>query len=156
MSKLFKRMQSLVGDAAEKAETLIETMTEASPEVKTINALAAAFAVLVMADKEATDDEKEAVSEYLIDMDFVIENNLIREVSQLFMKHIDTFEEAKGKDVMEFNICLGEVLRNISVVKEDKSAVDMVAETVTLVTSGGAADPDEIKARNRILKALGR
>lgn len=150
----FKRLSGLVEGFAESAMESAEGTLR--PELKGIKALASAFCVLVMADKVAEQDEMEAVSSFLVDMDIVIEKALIREVATLFMAQVNRLEAAQKKGIVEFNIELGEILRDVAAVKDDPEWADVIADTVTLVTSGGSEDADEIKARTRILKALGK
>lgn len=151
---MYARMKSLFTDQAEKALSFAEVQIR--PELKGINGLASSFALLVMADRVAEEEELEAVSEYLIDMDIVIEKGLIREVSTVFMEQVSRLEKAFQKNVVEGNIVVGEILRDLSALKDDQEWCDVVAETITIVTSGDAADESEVKARSRILKALGK
>lgn len=154
---MFARMKNILSQAGSLGLDTLESYlpTQFNPELKTINSLAASLALLVMADRVAEESELEDVSEFLIDMDYVIEKGLIREISHLFLKHVKTLEDSTSLSPMEFNIVVGDMLRDIALVKEDSVAKKLVADTVTLVTSGGSADPQEIKTRERILRSLG-
>ena len=74
----------------------------------------------------------------------------------MFLHQVDKLEVGFKQGVVEGNIVVGEILRDIALVKEDIAYSDMIADTVTLVTSGAQADEGEIKTRKRILTALGR
>ncbi len=151
---MFARLKKIVTDQAEKALDYAEV--KANPETRGVNALASSFALLVMGDRLVEEEEMEAVAEYLVDMDIVIEKGLIREVSELFLRQTDLLEAGFKVSVVEGNIRTGEILRDIALIKDDKEWCDIVADTITLVTSGGTADEGEIKARKRVLKALGK
>lgn len=152
---MFDRMKKLLSEGVDKALDYAEV--KVNPDLRGMNALAASFALLVMADKVAEEDELEAVSEYLIDeVPVVIEKGLIREVSELFLTQVETLQQGFKKGVVEGNIIVGEVLRDVALVKDDPVYADMISETVTLVTSGGDADAGEVKTRKRILTVLGR
>ena len=56
----------------------------------------------------------------------------------------------------EGNIVAGEILKEVALVKDDRDYATLVADTVTLVTSGHEVDEGELKTRNRILKVLGK
>ena len=152
---LLKRMGEILKTATTSGLNAAENYlpTSFNPEVKTINSLAASLALLVMADREAEDQEIEDVSEFLLDMPFVLEKGLMREVSELFMKHVNTLE---GVSIipMDFNVVVADLLKDIALVKENEESRKLVAETVTLVTSGVDVDPREVKTRERILSVL--
>lgn len=151
---MLDRMKSLVTTMGNTAFNVAEEKLR--PEMRGINALAESLALLVMADRVAEEDELEAVSEYLIDMDIVIEKNLVREVSEFFLNSVNNLEEGYKKGVVEGNMIVGEILHSISKVKDDPEWSDVVANTVNLVTSGQGVDPKEIKTRERIIKTLGK
>lgn len=152
---MFNRMKAIVGSQVNKAIDSAES--KMNPDLLGMNALASSFALLVMADRVAEEEELEAVSEYLIDsVPVVIEKGLIREVSELFLKQVSKLEDGFKKGVVEGNIVVGEILRDISLVKDDATYGKIIAETITLVTSGGDADAGEVKTRKRILTALGK
>ena len=151
---MFNRLKKIVSDQATKALDYAEV--KANPATRGINALASSFALLVMGDRVVETEEMEDVAEYLVDMDVVIEKGLIREVSELFLRQTDFLEAGFKVSVVEGNIRIGEVLRDIALVKDDKEWCEVVADTISLVTSGGSADEGEVKARKRILKALGK
>ena len=151
---MLDRMKNLVAAMGNTAFNAAEEKLR--PEMRGINALAESLALLVMADRVAEEDELEAVSEYLIDMDTIIEKNLVREVSEFFLNSVNNLEEGYKKGVVEGNMIVGEILHSISKVKDDPEWCDVVANTVNLVTSGQGVDPKEIKTRERIIKTLGK
>ncbi len=113
----FKRMSKIVSGAAEGALSYAEL--QINPETKGVAGLAASLALLVMADKVAEEQELEDVSEYLVDMDLVIEHNLIREVSESFMGTVTKLEDGFASGVVEGNIIVGEILNQIATLKKD-------------------------------------
>ena len=153
---ILKRMGEILKSAATSGISAAENYlpTSFNPELKTINSLAASLALLVMADREAEQQEIEDVSEFLLDMPFVLEKGLMREVSELFMKHVNTLETAASGSTMDFNVHVADMLKDIALIKDDVEGKKRVAETITLVTSGDAVDPREIKTRERILSVL--
>ncbi|AUR86275.1 hypothetical protein NVP1084O_068 [Vibrio phage 1.084.O._10N.261.49.F5] len=151
---MFDRMKNLVTSVGNNAFNAAEEKLR--PELKGVNALAEALALLVMADRVAEEDELEAVSEYLIDMDVVIQKNLVREISSFFLDTVNRLDAGYKAGVVEGNAVAGEILHSISKVREDAEWSRVVADTVNLVTSGQGVDPKELKTRERILKALGK
>lgn len=152
---MFDKMKSILKNSAEKALDIAEV--KVNPDLRGMNALAASFALLIMADRVVEEEEMEAVSEYLIDrVPLVVEKGLIREVSELFLKQVERLEKGYNESAFEGNIVSGEVLKDIALIKDDKDYCKLVADTVTLVTSGDSVDEGEVKTRDRILKALGK
>ena len=151
---MFQRLKDLVASGTDQAINRVHAKLK--PEIKGINGLAGGFALLVMADRVVEEAEMEAVSEYLIDMDIIIERRLTREVAELFLAHVDFLEKAHKRGVVELNISIGELLEDISEAQDDREWSKIIAKTTTLVTSGEKADAGEIKTRERILKALGK
>lgn len=152
---MFSRMKSLLINNVEKALDFAEV--KSNPDLRGMNALAASFALLIMADRVVEEEEMEAVSEYLIDkVPLVIEKGLIREISELFMKQVERLEQGYKVSAFEGNIVAGEILKEVALVKDDRDYAALVADTVTLVTSGQEVDEGEIKTRNRILTVLGK
>ena len=89
---MFTRMKSLLINNVEKALDFAEV--KSNPDLRGMNALAASFALLIMADRVVEEEEMEAVSEYLIDqVPRVIEKGLIREISELFIKQVERLEQ---------------------------------------------------------------
>jgi hypothetical protein len=121
-----------------------------------IQALSGAFVVLANADLVIEDQEIDLIANYLVDLPIVAELGIIREVATAFMLQVARVEDAKKVSNVESSIVLGEILAEITLIKEDKRWATVVADTITLVTSGGGADAGEIKARERVLKALGK
>jgi len=151
---MFDRMKNLVTSVGNTAFNVAEEKIR--PELKGVNALAEALALLVMADRVAQEEELEAVSEYLIDMDVVIQKNLVREISGFFLDAVSRLDAGYKSGVVEGNAVAGEILYSISKVRDDAEWSGVVADTVNLVTSGQGVDPKELKTRERILKALGK
>ena len=152
---MFDRMKSLLINNVEKALDFAEV--KSNPDLRGMNALAASFALLIMADRVVEEEEMEAVSEYLIDqVPLVIEKGLIREISELFIKQVERLEQGYKVSAFEGNIVAGEILKEVALVKDDRDYATLVADTVTLVTSGHEVDEGELKTRNRILKVLGK
>ena len=152
---MFDRMKNIVSKNVGKVIDFAEV--KANPDLRGVNSLAASFALLVMADRVAEDEELEAVSEYLIDeVPLIIEKGLIREISELFLQQVKRLEAGYKKSGMEGNIVVGEILKDIALVKDDEEYSELIAKTINLVTSGGMADNQEIKTRDRILKVLGK
>lgn len=151
---MFIKMKKLLNLSAESIFNAAEEKLK--PELQGINALASSLALLVMADRVAEVEELEAMSEYIISLDVVINNNLTREVSEFFLASIENLEHGYKKGVVQGNIVVGEILHSVSRVKDNIEWSNVVADTVNLVTSGDEVDPMEIKTRERILKALGR
>lgn len=152
---MFDRMKRLLQNGAEKALDFAEV--KSNPDLRGMNALAASFALLIMADRVVEEDEMEAVSEYLIDeIPLVIEKGLIREISELFLKQVERLEAGYKVSAFEGNIVSGEVLKDVALIKDDSDYCKLVADTVKLVTSGDSVDEGEVKTRNRILKVLGK
>lgn len=151
---MLDRMRALTASMADKAFNVVAQKVK--PEYIGICALSESLALLVMADRRVDPAELEAVSEFLIDMDIVIEKNLIREVSEFFLAAVKRLEEGYKAGPVEGNMVAGEILNSISKVKGDIVWERVLADTVTLVTSGSNVDPAELKTRERILKAIGR
>ncbi len=147
-------MKKIVTKGVGKA--LDYTEAKLDPATKGVSGLASAFALLVMGDRRVDPEEMDEVSCYLVDLDIIIEKGLIREVSEVFLHQTEYLEEGFSKSTVEGNIRIGEVLRDLALVKDDPEWCNVIADTINLVTSGGSADEGEIQARQRILKALGK
>lgn len=150
---MYERMKKLALNAT---ANLIDQVEDAmNKDSVWIDALSSSFSLLVMSDKVAEEKEKEAVSEYLLDLPIVLERKTHREISLQFLKGVEDLEAGAKKDHVHYNMVVADLLSLISKAK-DCDEVDVIADTVALVTSGGSEDADEIKMRERILRALGR
>ncbi len=151
---MFDKIKAL---ASQVAESAVDKAThKVRPELRGVNGLAASFASLVYADNIVEEAEKEAVGEYLIDMDIIREKKLIAEVADMFIDHIEFLDSAAAKGNLQLSVAKGQLLEVIGDAKDDSEWAKVIAETVTMVTSGDGAEEGEIKTRQRILKALNR
>lgn len=151
---MFDKLKSL---ATQVSENLVDKAThKVHPELRGVNGLAASFALLVFADGIVEEEEKEAVGEYLIDMDVIREKKLIAEVAEMFLEHVGFLDVAAKEGNLQLTVAKGQLLEVIGDARDDSSWSKVIADTVTLVTSGGGEDAGEVKTRERILKALNR
>lgn len=145
-------MKTIVGDLSNKA--FDATMGKIQPEYIGVNALASSLALLVMADREVDNKELEEVSEFLLDMDIIIERDLSREVGGFFLSTVESLQKGYKEGPVQGNMIVGEILTDISKVKEDEEWLEILESTVTLVTSSQGLDKREQKIRDRIMAVL--
>lgn len=149
---MLNRMKTIVGDLSNKA--FDATMGKIQPEYIGVNALASALALLVMADREVDNKELEEVSEFLLDMDIIIERDLSREVGGFFISTVENLQKGYKEGPVQGNMIVGEILTDIGKVKEDEEWLEILESTVTLVTSSQGLDKREQKIRDRIMAVL--